>query len=132
MLVDKVGTAPGPSALPEPAAPAGRGAAPGRDAAAGVRPAVGEPAAEEGARAQAGPNQPQETPSLQSVIEALNIASKYLKTSLRFEVVPGQDVKVQVIDLTTGQVVKSVPPEDAIRAEASMRSLVGMLLDLRV
>lgn len=118
MLVDKVG---GRSQPVDPVHPAGRPEPAPVPAVAEVPPLA--PVARQGAP---------EAMSLEAIVDALNLTSRYLKTNLRFQVASGHEVRVQVVDATTGEVIKTVPPEDAIKAEATMRSLVGLLLDRKI
>lgn len=121
MLVDKVGANGKPVQVPEFPAPLVRGNTQGMP-----------PLAEVNAAAEAGARPEQDLPALETIVDALNLTSKYLKTNLRFQVAPGHEVRVQVVDSVTGEVIKTVPPEDAAKAESSMRSLVGLLLDRKL
>lgn len=71
--------------------------------------------------------------SVDRVVDDLNAAARMLRTMLRFQVnEEDHQVVVHVIDKDKGTVVRTIPPDQLVDVHASMQSLVGLLLDVRV
>lgn len=71
--------------------------------------------------------------ALADMAERLNLAARTLRTSLEFAVREDTNqLVIQVIDTQTGQVIRSIPPDQVVKAHDMMQSLVGLLMDVRI
>jgi flagellar protein FlaG len=77
-----------------------------------------------------GSGKPGAQPSVDSVVKDLNDAVKMFNTNLSFSVdkETGKEV-IKVIDASTKEVIRQIPPEDVLRIAAHMKELLGILYD---
>lgn len=69
---------------------------------------------------------------LKKAVETLNGATQIVNKMLRFELHEGSGrMMVQVIDSSTQEVIKEIPPEAVLEAVARVREIIGLLLDER-
>ncbi len=68
--------------------------------------------------------------SIKSMVKELNTAVKMFNTNLSFSVDKdtGKTV-IKVIDTETKEIIRQIPPEDALRVAAHIKELVGILYD---
>ncbi len=68
--------------------------------------------------------------SIRSMVKELNAAVKMFNTNLSFSVDKdtGKTV-IKVIDTETKEIIRQIPPEDALRVAAHIKELVGILYD---
>lgn len=69
---------------------------------------------------------------LAKVVSQMNDTARIFRHTLRFEVSEDQDIRVKVVDTTTGQVVREIPPEKLMDIFNRMDDLMGVLMDERV
>lgn len=64
--------------------------------------------------------------------EKLNRLADIFATTLRFSVHEGtKDIIVRVVDTSTGEILREIPPEKILDAVAEMERLIGLLFDER-
>ena len=69
---------------------------------------------------------------LRKAVETLNGATQIVNKMLRFELHEGSGrMMVRVIDSSTQEVIKEIPPEAVLEAVARVREIIGLLLDER-
>jgi flagellar protein FlaG len=69
---------------------------------------------------------------LPKIVEQMNHAVQIFTSSLRFEVHEDHRVLIRVVDNTTGEVVREIPPERLLDAFNRLEDLVGLLLDQKL
>lgn len=68
---------------------------------------------------------------LAKVIEKMNETARIFNTTMRFEVADGHRIKVRVLDSSTGQLIREIPPEDVMNSFSRLQDVIGVLLDQR-
>ena len=72
------------------------------------------------------------TEAIEHSVEVMNRLSETMGRTLSFEVhQPSGHMLVRVVDRETGEVIRSVPPEELLDMTAKIRELAGMLFDGR-
>jgi len=70
---------------------------------------------------------------LKESLEKLNSEMRQKRISLSFSVDEGTDsVVVQVVDSTSGKVIRQIPPDELLALRKRFEDLAGMLVDQRV
>ncbi|HWI65645.1 MAG TPA: flagellar protein FlaG [Symbiobacteriaceae bacterium] len=69
---------------------------------------------------------------LAKVVEKANETARVFNHSLEFQMSQGKQIVIRVVDTTSGQVVREIPPEKFMDAFKQMEDAVGLLLDLRL
>jgi flagellar protein FlaG len=96
------------------------------------RPAVTLPKVAEQAKQQAKPAPPVEVPKIESVTKQIDSFLRSFGRSINFHVDPGSgEMVVSVIDATTGEVIRQVPGEEALRLAQRIEDSLSALLDER-
>ncbi|MEW6723409.1 MAG: flagellar protein FlaG [Bacillota bacterium] len=68
--------------------------------------------------------------AVERAVEKLNKTSEIANRELRFSIHEAtQQIMVKVIDQSTGQVIREIPPERLLNAYARMQQLLGLILD---
>lgn len=71
--------------------------------------------------------------ALPALVERLNVAARVLRTNLHFLIQEETNqLVVRVVDSATGQVIRSIPPDQVVTAHDTMLTLVGLLLDTKI
>lgn len=68
---------------------------------------------------------------LPRIVEQMNKAVQVFSNSIRFEVLDEHRIVIRVIDTTSGEVVREIPPEKLLDTFNRLEDLVGLLLDKR-
>lgn len=64
------------------------------------------------------------------VVDKLNKTSDLYNQGLRFKVHEGTErLMVQIVNEDSGEVIKEIPPEKVLDMEASIRQIVGLIID---
>jgi flagellar protein FlaG len=96
------------------------------------RQAVTLPKVAEQPKQQAKPAPPVEVPKIESVTRQIDSFLRSFGRSINFRVDPGSgEMVVSVIDATTGEVIRQVPGEDALRLAQSIEDSLSAMLDER-
>lgn len=67
---------------------------------------------------------------VESAVDSINGAMEFVNRGLRFSIHEDtQRIMVKVVNLVTQEVIKEIPPEDALDAAARIREMIGVLLD---
>lgn len=116
----------GSSGLQAPEAPARPSEAPAHGLTV-PKPLAAEPKVVNivGARVELHPNE------LAKVIDKLNETARIFNHTMRFEVKEGHRIQVKIIDITSGQVVREVPPDKIMDTYARVQDLIGLMIDER-
>lgn len=69
---------------------------------------------------------------LPKIVEQMNKAIQAFSNSIRFEVHEDHRIVIRVIDMTSGEIVREIPPEKLLDTFNRMEDLVGLLLDQRL
>lgn len=69
---------------------------------------------------------------LPKIVEQMNQAIQAFSNSIRFEIHEDHRVVIRVIDMTSGEIVREIPPEKLLDTFNRMEDLVGLLLDQRL
>lgn len=69
---------------------------------------------------------------LPKIVEQMNKAIQAFSNSIRFEVHEDHRIIIRVIDMTSGEIVREIPPEKLLDTFNRMEDLVGLLLDQRL
>lgn len=69
---------------------------------------------------------------LPKIVEQMNKAIQAFSNSIRFEVHEDNRIVIRVIDTTSGEIVREIPPEKLLDTFNRMEDLVGLLLDQRL
>ncbi|HLO03617.1 MAG TPA: flagellar protein FlaG [Symbiobacteriaceae bacterium] len=69
---------------------------------------------------------------LPKIVEQMNKAIQAFSNSIRFEVHEDHRIVIRVIDTTSGEIVREIPPEKLLDTFNRMEDLVGLLLDQRL
>jgi flagellar protein FlaG len=69
---------------------------------------------------------------LAKVVEKVNQTAQVFNHSLRFQMGQGKQIVIRVIDMTSGQVVREIPPEKFMDAYQRMEDALGLLLDAKL
>src|SRR5215204_4529348 len=94
------------------------------------RPAVTLPKVAEQPRQQAKPAPPVEVPKIESVTKQIDSFLRSFGRSINFRVDPGSgQMIVSVIDATTGEIIRQVPGEDALKLAQSIEASMSALVD---
>ena len=69
---------------------------------------------------------------VESAVVSINNAIEHINRALRFSVHEDtQRIMVKVVDVTTDEVIKELPPEDVLDTVARIREMIGLLIDER-
>ena len=95
------------------------------------RPVVTLPqVATEQPKQQAKPVRPVEVPKIESVTKQIDSFLRSFGRSINFRVDPGSgQMIVSVIDATTGEIIRQVPGEDALRLAQSIEQSMSAMVD---
>jgi flagellar protein FlaG len=101
---------------------------------ADARPAVTLPqVASEAPKQPAKPAPPLEVPKIESVTKQIDSFLRSFGRSINFRVDPGSgQMIVSVIDANTGEVIRQVPGEEALKLAQSIEDSLSAMLDERV
>lgn len=69
---------------------------------------------------------------LAKVVDKVNQTAQVFNQSLRFQMGQGNQIVIRVIDMTSGQVVREIPPEKFLDAYQRMEDALGLLIDLKL
>lgn len=69
---------------------------------------------------------------LPKLVEQMNKAIQAFTNTLRFEMHGEHRVVIRVIDKTSGEVVREIPPEKLLDTYNRMEDLLGLLLDQKI
>lgn len=69
---------------------------------------------------------------LPKVVEQVNKVLEAFTHSLRFEVTDTHRIIIRVVDTTSGEVVREIPPEKLMDTFNRLEDLVGLLLDTKL
>lgn len=69
---------------------------------------------------------------LNNVVTKMNSAAQLFNQRLQFKVMEGNRIIVKVIDSTSGEVLREIPPEKLVEAFQSMEEHLGLLFDRKV
>lgn len=69
---------------------------------------------------------------LPKIVEQMNKAIQVFSNSIRFEVLDEHRIIIRVIDMTSGEIVREIPPEKLLDTFNRLEDLVGLLLDKRL
>jgi flagellar protein FlaG len=79
---------------------------------------------------QAEPVRPIEVPKIESVTKQIDSFLRSFGRSINFRVDPGSgEMVVSVIDATTGEIIRQVPGEDALKLAQSIEASMSALVD---
>ena len=97
------------------------------------RPAVAQPqVVNEQPKHPAKPAPPIEVPKIESVTKQIDSFLRSFGRSINFRVDPGSgEMIVSVIDATTGEVIRQVPGEDALKLAQSIEDSLSAMVDER-
>jgi flagellar protein FlaG len=79
-----------------------------------------------GARIELQPNE------MAKMVDKMNDTARIFNHAMRFQISEGHRIRVQVVNVTTGEVVRDIPPEKFMDTFARMQTAVGMIFDERV
>ena len=100
--------------------------------AADERPAVTLPKVVEQPKQPARPAPPVEVPKIESVTKQIDSFLRSFGRSINFRVDPGSgQMIVSVIDATTGEIIRQVPGEDALKLAQSIEASMSAMVDER-
>ncbi|NMB01613.1 MAG: flagellar protein FlaG [Firmicutes bacterium] len=69
---------------------------------------------------------------VQDAVETINNAIEHVNRALRFSIHEDtQQIMVKVVDVSTDEVIKEIPPEDVLDTVARIREMIGLLIDER-
>lgn len=67
-----------------------------------------------------------------NAVETINNAIEHVNRALRFSIHEETErLMVKVVDLTTDEVIKEIPPEEVLDTVARIREMIGLLIDER-
>jgi flagellar protein FlaG len=66
---------------------------------------------------------------LPKIVEQMNKVVQVFTNSIRFEVVDEHRIIIRVIDTSSGEIVREIPPEKLLDTFNRLEDLVGLLLD---
>lgn len=69
---------------------------------------------------------------LAKLVDKVNQTAQVFNRSLRFQISEGKQIIIRVVDVTSGQVLREIPPERFMDAYQRMEDALGLLLDLRL
>lgn len=69
---------------------------------------------------------------LAKMVDKMNDTARIFNHAMRFEVGQGHRIRVQIVNVTTGEVVRDIPPEKFMDSFTQMQNAVGMIFDERV
>lgn len=69
---------------------------------------------------------------LAKVVDKVNQTAQIFNQSLRFQMGQGKQIVIRVIDMTSGEVVREIPPEKFLDAYQRMEDALGLLIDLKL
>lgn len=69
---------------------------------------------------------------LDEVVAKMNQAASIFDKALKFKVAEGNRIIVKVINTTTGEVLKEIPPEKLVEAFKDLGKAIGLLVDRKV
>jgi flagellar protein FlaG len=69
---------------------------------------------------------------LAKMVDKMNETARIFNHAMRFEVGEGHRIRVQIVDVTTGEVVRDIPPDKFMDSFIQMQNAVGMIFDERV
>jgi flagellar protein FlaG len=69
---------------------------------------------------------------LAKMVDKMNDTARIFNHAMRFEVGKGHRIMVQIVDVTSGEVIREIPPEKFMDTFAQMQNAVGMIFDERV
>jgi flagellar protein FlaG len=94
------------------------------------RPAVTLPRVAEQPKQPAKPAPPVEVPKIESVTKQIDSFLRSFGRSINFRVDPGSgQMIVSVIDATTGEIIRQVPGEDALKLAQSIEASMSAMVD---
>jgi len=94
------------------------------------RPVVTLPKVVEQPKQQAKPAAPIEVPKIESVTRQIDSFLRSFGRSINFRVDPGSgQMIVSVIDATTGEIIRQVPGEDALKLAQSIEASMSAMVD---
>ncbi|MEO8016367.1 MAG: flagellar protein FlaG [Pseudomonadota bacterium] len=83
-------------------------------------------------RQQAKPAPPVEVPKIESVTRQIDSFLRSFGRSINFRVDPGSgEMVVSVIDANTGEIIRQVPGEDALKLAQSIEASMSAMIDER-
>lgn len=68
---------------------------------------------------------------LAKVVDKVNQTARVFNHSLQFQMSQGKQIVIRVIDMTSGQVVREIPPEKFMDAFQRMEDALGLLVDIK-
>lgn len=68
---------------------------------------------------------------LPKIVEQMNKAVQVFTNTIHFEVHESHRIFIRVIDTTTGEIVREIPPEKLLESFNRLEDLVGLLMDLK-
>jgi flagellar protein FlaG len=69
---------------------------------------------------------------LAKMVDKMNDTARIFNHAMRFEVNQGHRIRVQIVNVTTGEVVRDIPPEKFMDSFTQMQNAVGIIFDERV
>jgi flagellar protein FlaG len=66
------------------------------------------------------------------MVDKLNETARIFNHAMRFEVAQGHRIRVQIVNVTTGEVIRDIPPEKFMDSFTQMQNAVGLIFDERV
>lgn len=88
--------------------------------------------AKTGTEAQNDPNKPSPE-QIERAVVRMNIAAQMAMTHLKFELHDDpRRIVVKIIRDDTGEVIRQIPPEDLVKMDEQMRSVLGMFFDQKI
>lgn len=69
---------------------------------------------------------------LDEVVDQMNKTLQVYNYDLKFEIVDKHRIVISVINSSTGEVLKQIPPEDLVKAFKQMDEFLGVLVDRKV
>ncbi len=73
-----------------------------------------------------------ESADLKGITDRMNETAVALNQSLKFEFSEHNRVIIKLVDTTTNQVIREIPPESLVRAFEQMQELMGLLVDRKL
>jgi flagellar protein FlaG len=74
----------------------------------------------------------QDREDLDKIVGQMNKTLEVYNYDLKFEIVDKHRIVISVINTSTGEVLKQIPPEDLIKSFKQMDEFLGMLVDRKV
>lgn len=69
---------------------------------------------------------------VESAVEGINNAVEHIARGLRFSIHEGTErMMVRVVNISTDEIIKELPPEEVLDTVARIREMIGLLIDER-